>query len=108
MKDVAACHERGGASGAAESNGTGFAIRQAVDLERYQEYIVKAIVVWSAIMITIALYRTAWMLYELGWRETLRNAFRIETDAWRLIAVLIFVAIAFMLAYTIPLGWIGH
>jgi hypothetical protein len=75
-----------------------------VDLERYQQYIVKGIVVWSAIMIALALYRTLWMIYELGWRETLRNAFRIETDAWRLIAVLIFVAIAVMVAYAFPLG----
>ena len=67
-------------------------------------WLIRSVAVFAVLAAVITLYRHLWFLYEAGWRIYLREMFRIEPETWRVIAVLILIAVAFLLAYTCPLG----
>ena len=63
--------------------------------------LVAGILAWCGWLALAASLRTIRALHEIGWRQWCREAFTIEPETWRLIAVLVLVALACVFACSI-------
>ena len=59
-----------------------------------------ALAAWAGLVVLTVLARTLYQLVYYGPRAYFRNAFRIDTGTWWLIAVLLFMGIAGMTVWT--------
>ncbi|HEX7899097.1 MAG TPA: hypothetical protein VF950_15135 [Planctomycetota bacterium] len=55
-----------------------------------------ALAAWAAFVVGLLLLRVVWEVLYYGPRAVLRNGFHVDSETWRLIAILIFFGIAGM------------
>jgi len=66
------------------------------------QWVVAALAAGLGLLVLIALVRAAFTIREFGFRNYLRSTFSIENETWRLIGILILVAVAVVLMYGRP------
>jgi hypothetical protein len=58
------------------------------------QWVVAALAAGLGLLVLVALFRAVVYIREFGFRNYLRSTFSIENETWRLIGILLFLAIA--------------
>ena len=64
------------------------------------QWVVFALGAGLGLLVLIALIRAAWYIREYGFRNYLRSTFTIENETWRLIGILLLLAMACAMVFT--------
>lgn len=66
------------------------------------QWVLAALGAGLGVLLIIALVRAAWSIREYGFLNYVKSTFRIEGETWRVIGILLLVAVAIVMMYGRP------